>query len=218
MSRLPHWLLPWACLAHACSTPNPNVRVRELPNGRLQVEGPLAGPFKTLEHLAADACTLVTSQPGAAFDRYGVEYCALYYYSGAEDAYFLSYLSDVNGSLPDGKKYCKLPSSLEDRTRANAVIIGGGHSHPNNRRFSRGDLGIHARWPVTHMVDATTGRVFQRGLMVFHKEKTVDCSTFLYNSVTRVVSALREGRWVPIGKVYNDAGSIEMFEGQDWVP
>jgi hypothetical protein len=47
----------------ACSTPNPHVRVRRLPDGRLQVDGPLAGPFKTREALAAQACGIMTSQP-----------------------------------------------------------------------------------------------------------------------------------------------------------
>jgi hypothetical protein len=62
-----------------CTAPNPNVRVRRLPDGRLEVDGPLAGPFPTLEELAQNACELMTSQPGASSGAYGFEYCALHY-------------------------------------------------------------------------------------------------------------------------------------------
>jgi hypothetical protein len=69
------WLLSelWGC-----SAPNPNVRVRRLENKLLEVDGPLAGPFKTLEELAQNACELMTSQPGACSGRYGFEYCPLH--------------------------------------------------------------------------------------------------------------------------------------------
>jgi hypothetical protein len=38
-----------------------------------------------------------------------------------------------------------------------------------------------------------------------------------YNNATRIVSALREGRWVPIGKA-DDNGDVQMFEGMEWLP
>jgi hypothetical protein len=59
----------------------PDVRVRRQPDGRIQVDGPLAGPFDTLEQLAELACDIMTRQPGATNRPYGFEYCALYYHS-----------------------------------------------------------------------------------------------------------------------------------------
>jgi hypothetical protein len=44
------------------------------------------------------------------------------------------------------------------------------------------------------------------------------CWAYSYNNYTRKVSALRDGQWVPIGQVYNDAGDLKMFEGKDWLP
>src|ERR1041385_835950 len=73
---------------------NPNLRARRLPDGSLEVEGPMAGPYKTKEELATKACDIVTSQGGATGGYDGSEYCALHYYAPSEDAYYLSYLSD----------------------------------------------------------------------------------------------------------------------------
>ena len=136
-----------------CSTPNPNVRVRHMPDGRLQVDGPLAGPFKTSEELAASACELMTRQPGASNGLHGFEYCALHYYSSTENAFFLSYLSDIGGSKGGGKKYCRLPMLLDDPNHEDAIILGGAHSHPHNRRFSREDLSVDSHWRPTRLLD-----------------------------------------------------------------
>ena len=46
-----------------CGT-NPNVRVHRRPDGLLEVDGPLAGPFRNTEELAANACKIMTSQGG----------------------------------------------------------------------------------------------------------------------------------------------------------
>jgi hypothetical protein len=68
------------------------------------------------------------------------------------------------------------------------------------------------------LVDKETGRVLQRELLMFYRERTGECRPYSYNNATRIISALREGKWVPIGQAYNDAGDIQMFEGQDWLP
>lgn len=62
-----------------CST-NPNLRARRLPDGRIEVEGPMAGPYKTKEELAMNACQFMTSQGGASGGTDGSEYCALHYF------------------------------------------------------------------------------------------------------------------------------------------
>jgi hypothetical protein len=112
-------LLGWGCAG------NPNVRVRRLEDGRLQVEGPWAGPFQNLEALAKKACELVTSQPGASEGRYGSAYCALYYYSPRDKALFLSYLSDIRGSLDSSEqKSCTIPTALSDPAHENAILLG----------------------------------------------------------------------------------------------
>jgi hypothetical protein len=126
----------------ACSSNNPNLRASRMPDGSVKVEGPLAGPFQTLEELATNACELMTSQPGASNGIYGFEYCALNYYSPKENAYFLSYLSDFRNRPDTSTKTCALPSLLDDPTHRDAIIVGGSHDHPHNRRFSKPDLSI----------------------------------------------------------------------------
>ncbi|TSC27625.1 hypothetical protein FOF48_19635 [Corallococcus sp. Z5C101001] len=41
---------------------------------------------------------------------------------------------------------------------------------------------------------------------------------FQYDYAQRVVAALRDGLWVPIGSVIDDEGTLELYEGQDWAP
>jgi hypothetical protein len=190
-----------------------------MPDGSLKVEGPLAGPFRTLEELATNACELMTSQPGASNGNYGFEYCALNYYSPKETAYFLSYLSDFKKKLDSTTaKTCVMPTTVDDPSHQDAIIMGFDHTHPQNRKFSKPDLTAWARWSTTRFYDRGTGRVWDRHLMLFYREPTRACSAYMLDAATRVVSALREGRWVPIGEVYNADGDIRMFEGQDWLP
>ncbi|WP_244224630.1 hypothetical protein [Corallococcus sicarius] len=205
-------------LMAGCSTPNPNVGVRRLPNGLLQVTGPLAGPFKSTAELAGNACELFTRQPGASSGVYGIEYCALIYYSSAEDGFFLSHLSDIQGESKGGNKSCQVPSSLDDPQHLDAIILGRGHSHPHNRRFSQQDLGEERRWVPTRIADSRTGKVFHRELLLFYREKAGECRAYKYDYADRVVTALRDGAWVPIGAIVNDRGAIEYYDGQDWTP
>ncbi|WP_244237264.1 hypothetical protein [Corallococcus llansteffanensis] len=202
----------------SCSTPNPAVRVRRMPNGQLQVTGPLAGPFKSTEELAGNACEIMTGQPGASSGEYGMEYCALVYYSSAEDAFYLSHLSDIQGKATGRTKSCKVPSSLDDPQHLDAIILGRGHSHPHNRRFSMPDMSEERRWVPTRIADARTGRVLHRELLLFYREKAGECRAYKYDYADRVVTALRGGTWVPIGVVDNDEGDIKLYEGQDWTP
>ncbi|MCY1075454.1 hypothetical protein [Archangium lansingense] len=201
-----------------CSAPNPNVRVHRREDGWLQVAGPLAGPFKTSEELAANACEIMTRQPGASNGAYGFEYCALHYYSGAEDAFFLSYLSDIGGTKEGGRKFCEMPRSLDDPEHKDAIILGAAHSHPNNRKFSSEDTSESRHWRPTRFVDGQTGRIWDRELLLFFKEKTGECRAYLYNNTTRFVMALREGRWMPIGRATGFYGEVELLDGQDWLP
>jgi hypothetical protein len=92
------------------------------------------------------------------------------------------------------------------------------HTHPNNRKFSSRDLSSAANWKPVRFFDATAGRVWDRQLMVFFREKTGECRAYTYNNFTRIVSALRERAWVPIGEVYDEMGYIRMYEGKDWLP
>lgn len=206
-----------------CSTPNPNVRVRRLPDGRLQVDGPLAGPFKTQEELATKACTLMTSQPGASTGKVGFEYCALHYYAVEDDAYFLSYLSDIHGDLPNGLKYCTVPRSLNELNEKTTIVLGPAHTHSINRELSRIDMGAQRQpgeTPVgsSQLFDKATGRIWMRELLMFYREWNGACSAYRYNYSTRVVSALRDGAWVPIGKAEGNWGYFKSLEGKGWLP
>ncbi|MFY2558984.1 hypothetical protein ACN469_15245 [Corallococcus terminator] len=187
------------------------------------MQGPAAGPFETKEELAQNACELVTAQPGAATGRLGVEYCVLWYYARDARQYFISYLSDVGGNRASGKKYCEVPRALDASHPGGVFLLGPGHGHPHNRQFSAEDLGAGREpgWsPLgpSRFHDKGTGRTWDRELLVFFKEWSGTCTTYSYNYATRVVSALREGVWVPIGRVEGNWGDLKMFEGQDWLP
>lgn len=203
------WLL-------GCGT-NPNVRVRRMESGRIQVDGPMAGPFKTTEELAAAGCEIMTRQGGASGGPQGSEYCALNYYAPAEEAFYLSYLSDIKERQDTREaKTCSMPQALNDPARLNSIITGGGHTHPHNARFSAGDLS--GTWHPARAVAQRTGRILQRELYVFHRRGGGECTAFSFNYATRVVSALRERRWVRIGYVYDDNGNIRMDDGMGWQP
>ena len=214
-ARVLLWALVWG--VGGCAS-NPHVKVRRMENGLLRVDGPLAGPFERLEELAANACELMTNEPGASNGMYGSEYCALYYYSPSEKRYFLSYLSDIKSSLNTETKSCELPRSVDDARHPDGLVLGGAHTHPHNRRLSRRDLGITALWNPTRFTDKTTGQVFDRNLLMFFRERTGECRAYTYNNFSRRVSALRAGEWVPIAHVTNDSGDLEMDDGKDWLP
>jgi hypothetical protein len=159
----------------------------------------------------------MTSQGGASGGSEGSEYCAIHYYSSDEDAYFLSYLSDIRSRLDTRQqKTCELPRALNDLLRPDAIVTGGDHTHPHNRQFSPGDLS--GQWNPPRVADSRSGRAFQRELFLFHRERSGECRAYGYSYATRIVSALREGKWVPIGQAYGSSGSIQMFEGKGWLP
>lgn len=202
----------WGCAV------NPHVQVHRLENGQLQVEGPLAGPFPKLEALLSGTCELMTQEPGASNGMYGSEYCALFYYSPTDKAFFLSYLSDIKSSLDSATKSCELPRFVHDDTHPDSIVLGGAHTHPHNRKFSRRDLGVTAQWNPTRFADKTTGQIFDRSLLMFFREPTGECRAYAYNNFTHIVSALRDDELVAIGRVTTDSGDLRMFEGKDWLP
>lgn len=161
----------------------------------------------------------MTRQPGAANGIYGFEYCALNYFSKEKNAYFLSYLSSFRERLDSiAAKTCTMPTSLDDPSHPDAVIIGFNHTHPHNRAFSKPDLSAWIRWNPSRPNGRNTVRTWDRHLMLFYRERTGECRTYLFNLATRIVAALREGRWVPIGEVYTAEGDIRMFDNKDWLP
>lgn len=210
-------LIGGACVA-ACASPNPNVRARRLPSGGIAVKGPMAGPFETEQALAQNACSIMTSQPGASAGMYGTEYCALGYYSGQGKGYFLSFLSELKSRLDSGRKSCLIPSSLDDEAHRDAVVFWAPHTHPHNREFSRVDLKTHLRWLPTRVAEKGTGRIFPKSVLLLYREKTGECRVYRYELSSKGVFALRDGAWVPIGRVYDDEGNVEMLDGMGWLP
>jgi hypothetical protein len=53
---------------------------------------------------------------------------------------------------------------------------------------------------------------------MFFLEGSGECKVYSYNNFSRVIAALRDGQWVPIGRAYNAFGDFELYEGKDWVP
>nr|WP_225937680.1 hypothetical protein [Myxococcus sp. RHSTA-1-4] len=208
-----------------CGTPNPLIRVVRMPNGMLRVDGPAAGPFEGTEELATHACELMTRQPGATNRRLGEEYCALSYYSIEEKAYFLSYFSDFSREDSSGVKACEVPLALNHMFNGQGgkrtLILGPGHNPPHDREFSPRDMrrGRSEGWSpfgVSRFHDTWTNRVWERELFVFHREPDGACSSFKYSYATRGVYALREGRWLLIGRAEGRWGTFRPVEGRGW--
>jgi hypothetical protein len=147
-----------------------------------------------------------------------MEYCALHYYSQQEQAFFLSYLSDIGGDAAGGKKFCKVPRALNDPKHGDAILLGPAHGHPHNRRFSGEDLSPKRQWTPTRFVDKATGRIWDSDLLLFFREPSGECRSYSYNYMSRVISALRGRQWIPIGKATGEYGEVQLFEGQDWLP
>jgi hypothetical protein len=160
----------------------------------------------------------MTEQPGASNGVYGFEYCALTYYSHEGSGFFLSFLSEHRNRLDSQVKTCLRPALLNDPSHPDAVTVGDAHNHTHNRRFSPQDLSAAARWYPDRVVDKHSGQVWRRQLMLFYREKTGECRAYTYDNASRVVSALRDEHWVPIGEVYDDIGNIKMYDGMDWLP
>ncbi|MCP3139992.1 hypothetical protein [Pyxidicoccus xibeiensis] len=212
-------------LESGCATPNPLIKVMRLPNGMLRVDGPAAGPFSGTEDLAAQACELMTRQPGASSGRLGKEYCALWYYSVEEKAYFLSYLSDFGREDANGVKACEVPLALNHvasgQGETRTIILGPGHNHPHNREFSPQDMARQrdegwSPFGVSRFLDPGTNRIWERELFVFYREPDATCSSFKYNYATRGVYSLREGRWLLIGRAEGKWGTFKPIEGRGW--
>lgn len=208
-----------------CSASNPHVRVSRRSDGRLEVEGPLAGPFLTTEELAAHACDLMTRQPGAdaRHGKYGVEYCALHYYAAEDKTYYLSYLSNIGGDGGNGSKFCSVPSSLHSLKKGEVIILGPAHTHSTRMEMSDIDLGSgrpEGFSPVgpSRFFNKTTGRIWDRHLYTFYRDTDGTCFAFSYNYANRTVFALREGKWIPIGRAEGRWGSFRPFKGQSWKP
>jgi hypothetical protein len=111
-----------------------------------------------------------------------------------------------------------MPAVLEDPSHQDAIIVGFDHTHPNNRKFSKGDLSAWAHWKPTQFNARSSSKALERHLMLFYRERTGECRAYRLEATTRVVSALRGGQWISIGEAYNADGDIRMFEGQDWLP
>jgi hypothetical protein len=114
------------------------------------------------------------------------------------------------------RKTCEMPSALRDLKRVNAIILGGGHNHPHNRAFSSADL--RTTWNPSRAVDKLSGASFHRVLYLFFRERTGVCSAYRYDYASRIISALRERQWVPIGRTSDDDGNVRMLDGADWLP
>jgi hypothetical protein len=70
----------------------------------------------------------------------------------------------------------------------------------------------------SQLFDKATGRIWTRELLMFYREWNGACSAYSYNYSTRVVSALRDGAWVPIGKAEGNWGFFKSLEGKGWLP
>jgi hypothetical protein len=171
----------------------------------------------SLALLATRACEVMTNQPGASNGEYGVEYCALHYYSPSAKGFMLSSLSDIRSDPNPTSKSCELPMALDDPDHEDAIILGGAHTHPYHMGgFSPDDLA--AEWRPVRFASKNTDRVWDRELLLFLRDAKGECRAYSYNNYSRIISALRDGKWIRIGEVYDDTGNLRMDEGMGWLP
>lgn len=186
-----------------CSASKPLVQVKRLKSGMLRVEGPAAGPFENTEELAARACEVMAA-------RSGESYCALGHYAVEEDAYYLGHLSGFTREDSKGARACEVPRALDQAMDAQGgrrlLILGATH----DRETSPQDMGLG----VSRFLDGTTHRIWERELFVFHREAGGTCRSFKYSYATRGVYALREGRWLLMGKADGRWGTFKPLEGR----
>ncbi|WNG33726.1 hypothetical protein F0U61_08855 [Archangium violaceum] len=193
--------------AWGCTGANLGVQARRLPDGAIRYEGELAGPHDTFAQLVKTACGGLTAQrpttPGEGAPHLG--YCAGYFYSPEDKAFFISHISPMVGSPGSEERTCAIPRNLLDPDNTKEVVSLGGADHPPSERIPSGlEERGEARWRPTRFFNQETLQPHDRDLLVLDLKEPGSCAVYGYDHFRRIITAQQANRFVVIGRVTSD--------------
>jgi hypothetical protein len=182
-----------------CASANLEVRARRSTEGAIRYEGALAGPHATFERLVEKTCSRLTASHASASseDTRPSGYCAGYFYSPEDRAFFISTVSAMAGTQEGEQRSCALPRNLLDPVNTREVVsLGGSRSLAPERPASP--------WQPTSFLNQTTQEPHDRDLLVFNLEESGTCVVYGYDHFRRLITSQRDDRFVIIGRVNRD--------------
>lgn len=193
-----------------CTSANLGVQAKRLPDGVIRYEGELAGPHDTFAQLVKTACGRLTAQrsttplEGARHPGY----CAGYFYSPEDKAFFISHITPMVGSPGSGERTCAIPRNLLDPDKTRELVALGGSGHPPSERIPPGqEASEEPRWRPTSFFNQETLQPHDRDLLVLDLMEPGTCTVYGYDHFRRIITAQHAGRFVIIGRV-NHHGAI----------
>lgn len=206
------WMLViLACAgAEGCASSRDALKIRVVddPKGPVRYEGPLAGPHDSMESLAEVACERMLEQPASSRDGRSWGYCAVFFSAPDEEGrekWFVGHVAALQAGGEASERYCVLPIDLVDPSRTERLALGGAYASLPGRRD----------WHPTLFLNERTGMTWERDVLVFSLASPDSCRVSSYIGFSRVVTSLREDRFVPVGTVYNGRGRVEQLASAD---
>ncbi|TQF09918.1 hypothetical protein FJV41_42155 [Myxococcus llanfairpwllgwyngyllgogerychwyrndrobwllllantysiliogogogochensis] len=189
----------WGCVANNADL---GIRVRDDPNGPVRYEGPLAGPYDDMETLVDAACERMLNQPVSSRGGQPLGYCAVFFSAPNDegrDKWFIGHVAPLGVGGGDAGRSCVLPIDLVAPRSTEVLALGGGYDTSRGRR----------NWHPTLFLNGRTGETWERDVLVFSTSTPTECGVYSFTGFSRVVTEVRNGKFVPVGTVYNSQGSIE---------
>ncbi len=199
----------WGCATISNNHSNSlEIRVRDDPNGPVQFEGPLAGPFDAMENWVEASCKSMMAQH--ASDTSILGYCALTFISAeAGEKWFISHITRLNGDPSTAERSCSIPRNLLKPEEKEVLALGGAYAH------QRGEAeNTPKSWRPTLFFNQTTGETWGRDVTVFSLEKPGTCLVYDFNGISQIVNIWRDDRFFPTGTIYNDQGIIQALKSE----
>jgi hypothetical protein len=198
----------WGC-ARSASNIDFRIRPRQMPQGGVQYEGPMAGPYDSFTEMAETACERMSARPTTPSGVPPLGYCALFF-SMPEDSrkWSFSYFASLDGNAGSMERTCVLPEDPASPDDKSVLQLGGASDGPNEHEGLEGD------WRPTRLLNQRTATTWDYDVMVFTLEKPGKCSAYAYIAFRRDLTALRDGDWIPVGTLYNGEGIVQALEGR----
>jgi hypothetical protein len=190
----------WGCSRHVSL----EVRAHLMPEGYVRYEGSLAGPHGTYDEMVETACEHISQAPSAGETRRALGYCALYFYSAADRAFFFSHITRLEAVTSGVERSCTLPVDLLSPGQKHRVSLGGIREPSQG-----GGPEDPPSWRPTRFLDLETQAAWDKDMLVFSLEKPGVCTPYDYGYFQGEVSARRGDRWFLLGKVFRE-GEVRM--------
>jgi hypothetical protein len=198
----------WGCANNAGNI-DFRLRPQRMPQGGVQYEGPMAGPYRSFTEMAETACERMSARPTAPNGIPPLGYCALFF-NMPEDSrkWSFSHIAGMDGDAGGMERACALPEDPANPDDKSVLQLGGASDGPNQH----GDL--KELWRPTQFLNQRTATTWDYDVMVFSLEKSGKCSAYAYIAFRRDLTALRDGEWIPIGTLYTGEGVVQVLEGE----